>query len=56
MGGILTKLSYKQLQIIKHAIFYFMQREHVTKEDLQSEKALLDKINEQIDNMKEKMK
>lgn len=56
MSGILTKLSYKQLQTIKHSLMAHMERPHITTSERQSEEALLEKINDQIELMKEKMK
>lgn len=56
MSGILTKLSYKQLQTIKHAMIAHMERPLITESEKQSEEALLEKIKDQIELMKEKMK
>lgn len=55
MSGILTKLSYKQLQTIKHAMIAHLERPHVTASERQSEEALLEKIKDQIETIKEMM-
>ena len=54
MSGVFVKFSYKQLQTTKHALMVHMQRNHATKDELKSEQALLDKIKEEIEFMKEK--
>ncbi|MFP5166601.1 hypothetical protein CHCC15325_3066 [Bacillus licheniformis] len=53
MSGVRTKLSYKQLNTLKHALLKHMQRDGITDNDIQSEQALLLKINYQIKKMKE---
>ncbi|NMH67327.1 DNA strand exchange inhibitor protein [Bacillus sp. RO3] len=54
MSGINTKFSYKQLQTLKHALMVHMQRNHITEEEKASEEALLAKIKNQIETMKER--
>ncbi|MCM3619184.1 DNA strand exchange inhibitor protein [Sutcliffiella horikoshii] len=54
MSGIYTKLSYKQLQTIKHALKVYMQRNHITEEEKSSEEALLHKVETQIETMRER--
>lgn len=47
------KLKYKSLQIIKHALQYYIQRE-CADEDIEVEKHLLERVTEEVDTMKEK--
>ncbi|MED4399814.1 DNA strand exchange inhibitor protein [Metabacillus fastidiosus] len=54
MSGINTKLSYKQLHTLKHALLQHMLRDGITDDDFKSEQALLLKINYQIEVMKER--
>ncbi|TWJ45634.1 hypothetical protein CHCC5027_2375 [Bacillus paralicheniformis] len=37
MSGVRTKLSYKQLYTLKHALLEYMQREGITDDDIKSE-------------------
>ena len=54
MSGVRTKLSYKQLHTLKHALLEYMQRKGITDDDFKSEQDLLLKINCQIEEMKER--
>ena len=45
---------YKELQIIKHALQHYIQREGATQKDLEAEKRLLTKIEGAVDDLKEK--
>ncbi|KND06158.1 MULTISPECIES: hypothetical protein [Bacillus subtilis group] len=54
MSGVRTKLSYKQLHTLKHALLKHMKRKGITDDDFKSEQDLLLKINYQIEEMKER--
>lgn len=54
MGGSFPKLSYKNLQSIKHALQEYLKRDGITENDMKSEQALLSKINDEIKLMREK--
>ncbi len=54
MGGSFPKLSYKNLQTIKHALQEYLKRDGITENDMKSEQALLSKINDEIKLMREK--
>ena len=54
MGGSFPKLSYKNLQTIKHALQRYLLRDNITEDDKKSEQALLYKINDQIKLMRER--
>ncbi|WP_026579501.1 hypothetical protein [Bacillus sp. SB47] len=54
MSGVRTKLSYKQLHTLKHALLEYMKRKDITDDDFKSEQDLLIKINCQIEEMKER--
>ncbi|MEY9975757.1 DNA strand exchange inhibitor protein [Lysinibacillus sp. RC79] len=54
MGGSFPKLSYKNLQTIKHALQQYLKREGITENDKKSEQALLAKIKDEIELMRER--
>lgn len=54
MGSSFPKLSYKNLQTIKHALQQYLKRESITENDMKSEQALLSKINGEIELMRER--
>jgi len=54
LGGSFPKLSYKNLQTIKHALQEYLKRDGITENDMKSEQALLSKINDEIKLMREK--
>lgn len=54
MGGSFPKLSYKNLQTIKHALQEYLKRDGITENDLKSELALLSKINGEIELMRDR--
>lgn len=54
MGGSFPKLSYKNLQTIKHALQQYLIRDNITEDDRKSEQALLYKINDEIKKMRER--
>ena len=54
MGGSFPKLSYKNLQTIKHALQEYLKRDGITENDMKSEQALLSKINDEIELMRER--
>lgn len=47
-------LKYKELQIIKHSLQYYIARPNATQKDIKEEKRLLEKITLEVDEMKEK--
>lgn len=47
-------LNYKKLQIIKHALQYYLQRPNMTKSDIKREIELLTEVEMEIDELKEK--
>lgn len=53
MGGSFPKLSYKNLMTIKHALQQYLLRDGINENDKKSEQALLLKINDEIDLMRE---
>ncbi|OCX63612.1 DNA strand exchange inhibitor protein [Lysinibacillus sp. AR18-8] len=54
LGGSFPKLSYKNLQTIKHALQEYLKRDGITENDKTSEQALLLKINDEIKLMRER--
>ncbi|KIL46958.1 recombination and DNA strand exchange inhibitor protein [Jeotgalibacillus alimentarius] len=56
MGGTSFSMSYKQLHATKHALKYYMMRPGISEADKQSEQALLDKVVNEIEDMKERYK
>lgn len=54
MGGSFPKLSYKNLQTIKHALQDYLKRGNITENDRKSEQALLAKIKDEIKLMRER--
>ena len=54
MGGSYPKLSYKNLKTIKHALQDYLKRDGITENDMKSEQALLSKINDEIELMRER--
>lgn len=55
MGSFHTKFTYRQLLTLKHALFYYMKRENQSDADWESEKALHNKLKEQIKSAEEKI-
>ena len=47
-------LNYTKLQIIKHALQYYLQRPNMTKSDIKREIELLTEVEMEIDELKEK--
>lgn len=47
-------LNYTKLQIIKHALQYYLQRPNMTKSDVKREIELLTEVEIEIDELKEK--
>ncbi len=54
MGGSFPKLSYKNLQTMKHALQEYLMRDGISDDDKKSEQALLSKINNEIVLMRER--
>ncbi|MGE6600134.1 DNA strand exchange inhibitor protein [Lysinibacillus fusiformis] len=54
MGGSFPKLSYKNLKTIKHALQEYLKRDGISENDMKSEQALLSKINDEIQIMRER--
>lgn len=52
IGGLIMK--YKEMQIIKHSLQNYLNRPNATEKELSEEKRLLDKVTQQVDEMKEK--
>ncbi|ALL02220.1 hypothetical protein SanJ4211_0133 [Streptococcus anginosus] len=46
-------LKYKHMQIVKHALQYYIQREGADEHDLMVERNLLDKVKKEIEDFKE---
>ena len=46
-------LKYKQMQIVKHALKYYIKREGASEHDLMVEQTLLKKVTQEIDDFKE---
>jgi hypothetical protein len=46
--------KYKDLQIIKHALQHYVERENATKKDVETEQRLLEKVTNEVDELKEK--
>lgn len=55
MGSFLTKFTYKQLLIIKHALFHYMHRDGINEADYESEEALYQKVKENIEQVEDKI-
>ena len=47
-------MKYKELQIIKHSLQHYLNRPHATEKEIAEEKRLLNKVTNQVDEMKEK--
>lgn len=47
------KLKYKHMQIVKHALQYYIKREGADEHDLMVERNLLDKVKREIEDFKE---
>lgn len=54
MGSSFPKLSYKNLQTIKHSLQHYIKRNGITEDDKKSEQALLSKIEDEIKLMRER--
>ena len=52
--AIKMNLNYTKLQIIKHALQYYLQRPDMTKDDVKREIELLAEVEMEIDGLKEK--
>ena len=50
----MINLNYTKLQIIKHALQYYLQRPNMTKDDVKREIDLLAEVEMEIDELKEK--
>lgn len=46
-------LKYKHMQIVKHALQYYVQREDANEHDLMVEHNLLEKVKREIEDFKE---
>jgi hypothetical protein len=46
--------KYKKLQIIKHALEYYITRPNATDKDKYTEKVLLEQVTQEVDELKEK--
>lgn len=46
-------LKYKHMQIVKHALQYYIQRKDADEHDLMVEQNLLDKVKREIEDFKE---
>lgn len=46
-------LKYKHMQIVKHALQHYIQRESADEHDLMVERNLLDKVKKNIEDFKE---
>ncbi|MBU8770318.1 hypothetical protein [Cytobacillus oceanisediminis] len=46
--------QYKKLQIIKHALQYYISRAGANDADVNSEKMLLEEITDEVDRLKER--
>ena len=47
-------MKYRDLQIIKHALQYYVKRPNATEKDIAQENRLLDKITNEVEEMKER--
>lgn len=54
LGGSFPKLSYKNLMTVKHALQQYLTRDGITEDDKKSEQALLLKIYDEIQLMRER--
>lgn len=45
---------YKKLQIMKHALAYYVTRPNANEKDIETEKRLLADISEEVEGLKEK--
>lgn len=50
----MRKLKYKELQIIKHSLQYYIKRPNARPKEIEEEKQLIDKITFKVDRLKEK--
>ena len=48
--------KYKDLQILKHAMQHYIQRSNANSSDIEEEKRLLDKIINEVEQLKDKYK
>jgi hypothetical protein len=48
------KLRYRELQIIKHSLQHYLNRDNASENDIVRESNLLKKVTNEIDEMKEK--
>lgn len=48
--------EYKALQIVKHALAYYIEREGATKEDTDTERRLLETVEARIETLRERYK
>ncbi|WP_156793180.1 hypothetical protein [Fictibacillus macauensis] len=44
--------EYKSLQIIKHALIYYLQRPTATDKEIREEKALVGKVKDRVEKLK----
>lgn len=47
-------MDYKSLQIIKHALQHYINRENASDKEIEEEKRVLKKVTEKVDDLKEK--
>lgn len=50
----MINLKYKELQIIKHSLQHYVTRPNATAKDIKQEKRLLDKVIQEVNEMKER--
>lgn len=54
-GDIMFRIkSYKDVQIIKHALQHYIKRDGASEKDIRQEKKVLDKAKEEVEWMKER--
>lgn len=52
MNLMLLSLKYKELQILKHSLQYYITRTNSTVKDIEEEKRLLAKVTDEVEEMK----
>lgn len=51
---MLLSLKYKELQILKHSLQYYITRPNATVKEIEEEKRLLAKVTDEVEEMKER--
>ena len=54
MSKFNVKLSYKELQIIKHSLGHYLHRQEITVKEMQEENRLLTKITDEVSEIQER--